>query len=368
MRILQVAPSLSKGGAERVVVEISNAAVQDGNQVDMLLAIRVDPELNEKKLDKRVAIQFLMSNSRSRFLKYIKVFKWLFTNWKRLETYDVIHCHLSFGLIFGLLISLIRKCSNNPSGLIVATCHDVGINVGGMRRIFNQLASRSFDQFVLIGESEDWRKYIEKQQRNEITVIYNGISDEFEAYNEEFDQNKANWFIGTISRLEFERSPWIFLEIYEELEKLLPGKFKYILAGDGSLRKNLESKANSGVIAGKVEFPGLVQKPETVLRKLDIYISLNIENMTGIAGLEAIFFGLPVIGIQVSKTFVGKESDWIWSSSNAREIALKVIHSLSNPEVLKDIRKSQLKYAIHNFSVKIMYKKYRELYDKRSKS
>ena len=59
MRILQVLPHLSKGGAERVVVELSNSLIDVGHEVTLLLAFPVDPDLNQKFLNKKVSVQFL---------------------------------------------------------------------------------------------------------------------------------------------------------------------------------------------------------------------------------------------------------------------------------------------------------------------
>ena len=53
MRILQVLPHLSKGGAERVVVELSNSLVTVDHEITLLLAFPVNLELNLQFLSKK---------------------------------------------------------------------------------------------------------------------------------------------------------------------------------------------------------------------------------------------------------------------------------------------------------------------------
>ena len=68
MRILQVLPTLVKGGAERVVIDLSNSLSDNGNEVTVLLSYPVDPRLNQKNIQDKVTIQFISSKKISRIL------------------------------------------------------------------------------------------------------------------------------------------------------------------------------------------------------------------------------------------------------------------------------------------------------------
>ena len=50
MRVLQVITSLGKGGAERVVIELSNGLIKKGIDVEILLMTGVNFELNRLNL------------------------------------------------------------------------------------------------------------------------------------------------------------------------------------------------------------------------------------------------------------------------------------------------------------------------------
>ena len=51
-------------------------------------------------------------------------------------------------------------------------------------------------------------------------------------------------------------------------------------------------------LAGQVHFPGEVNDPTLPLAVMDLYISINVGAITGLAGMEAAFSGLPVIAMQ----------------------------------------------------------------------
>ena len=45
MKIVHVIPALTKGGAERVVVDLANAAVEEGHEVSIVAAVPAPPQL-----------------------------------------------------------------------------------------------------------------------------------------------------------------------------------------------------------------------------------------------------------------------------------------------------------------------------------
>ena len=70
---------MSKGGSERVAVDLANAAVADGHQVSMVLAYPVDPSLLQDDLDPRVEIRFVRA-ARSRLGAYLSLARWIVPN------------------------------------------------------------------------------------------------------------------------------------------------------------------------------------------------------------------------------------------------------------------------------------------------
>ena len=71
----------------------------------------------------------------------------------------------------------------------------------------------------------------------------------------------------------------------------------------------------------QVHFPGEVKEPIKALAVMDLYISINVGSITGLAGMEAAMFGVPVIAMQWKRGYIATPNDWIWSSTNQSDVA-----------------------------------------------
>src|SRR3569833_832498 len=83
MKIAHVIPALTKGGAERVVVDLANAAVDDGHDVSIVAAVPAPPELIAGELRHEVNVMHVGTGSiRPAYLRLvprlIRNRKWLF--------------------------------------------------------------------------------------------------------------------------------------------------------------------------------------------------------------------------------------------------------------------------------------------------
>ena len=362
MRILQVLPCLVKGGAERVVVDLSNYLSETGNEVTVLLAYPVDSRLNQKNIESHVTLLYIRGKFSRKILVYAQLPLWILRNWKDLKTYEVIHCHLTFGLVFGFLIALIKKSNKKNKIKVIATCHSVAMNIDPIRKAFYRQVSRYFDSFVLVGQDAGWEKFISRKRVSNITIIPNGITNHAKTPITRDFEDRAIWTVGTISRLEAERTPWLFLEVFAELNILLPGRCHFILAGEGTERNTLTKLARHLGIQETLEMPGLILDPNSVFSEIEIYITLNMDGNTGIAGLEAVLAGVPVVGVQLSEMYLDGGNDWIWSNQNPKIVAKKIVEYIQNPMELTHIQKYQMKRALENYSVKNMVDGYLLIY------
>ena len=362
MRILQVLPHLSKGGAERVVVELSNALIEAGHEVTLLLTFPVDPELNQQHLDKRIKVHFASKNSANRILAYLKLPFYVARYWKVFKTYDVIHCHLTYGLVFGFFISFFRKITLTKSPRLIATCHMVGVGISNTPRIINERLSYFFDVFALMAQDAQWRSFISKRKRKNFKFVVNGISANMWVKKQEQSSRKPTWTVGTISRLQAERQPWLFLEVFSQVHKLAAGEVCFVLGGEGPEREALSVLSGKLKLNGILSMPGLVNDPKTILQELDLYVGLSVEEITGIAGLEAVFSGVPVVGIQLSQTYKNGANDWIWSDQDPQIVASKIVSLLGNPDKLAEVAKDQYLVANQEYSIERMRDTYLNLY------
>ena len=363
MRILQVIPSLPKGGAERMVIELANELVSKGEQVSLLLYSAVDTSLNQYSLDPRVELIFVSKQAKSRFYKYITLPFWLHKNRKQLLEFEVVHCHLTYGLIFGYFLGKIRKnLPPNRRLKLIATCHLVGVSVPTTTRALNKYLSKDFDFFVLVSIDSYWRKTISNFKKENFRIIPNGISKRpWEGISKRVEKSQ-NFVIGTISRLAKERNPKVFIKIFEEVDLLTDGKTSFILGGEGPEWESIIELVNNSSIKGKLVMSGLVLDPRQIFSGLDCYVGLNVEDITGVATLEAIFSGVPAVCLQLSPDYLSGATDWIFSDQSPQKVAEKIASALKAPHLLDSINAKQIEYASNRFEIAQMRDAYLILY------
>jgi glycosyltransferase involved in cell wall biosynthesis len=360
MRILQILPHLSKGGAEKVVVDLSNSLLLNKHSIDILCSYKVDPALNEVNLDPRIIIEYTSPHTQSNVIRIIEGAIWLIRNRRKLGEYDVIHCHLTFGLIAGAILRLLRKFRLINNFRLIYTCHIVGTGTSKSRRFLNRVLSIAFDKFVIMALDEYWGQRISKDKN--LCIIRNGIAPFAKSSAKRYEIPRKIWRIGTISRLHSERFPERFLNLFAELRSVSNDKFEFIIGGDGPELENLVMTSKALGIDDVTSFPGLIQDPRKFLSNLDLYIALNVGNTTGVAGLEAVFSGVPVLGIQLSKEYEVSAEDWIWSGKNIPEVARRIVRYLDTPVMLGELAGRQFKIAQREFTVERMTREYLSLY------
>ena len=364
MRILQFIPTLSRGGAEAVVVDLSNELNQMGHEVSILLAYPVSQdEGRTTSLELGIEVHYLSGKQISRIDSYIHVMRFILQSRILISQFDVIHCHLTLGQFFGFVWRIVGRFHSRQGPRLIYTCHNVGTNTPRWQSPLDQVSTKIFDAFVLMAQNKKWKDFSIRRKKQNIFLIENGISMSIALREDRF----KNWTtrtlsVGTISRLQVERKPWEFLEVFASIKKQSTRPFRYILGGDGPLRPSLEVQTQELQLEDQVIFEGAVFLPQVFLESVDIYVTLNVEDITGIAGLEAIFNGIPVVAIQSLRGYRNSKDDWIWSSIDPAEVARKILEISQDSAQARALVVSQQLVAAERFRSEVMASKYIVLY------
>jgi len=369
MRIAHVIPALVKGGAEKVVVDLANCAVANGDEVTLILAQPSPPELLACELRPEVKVLHICGGQPGRLSRYAMLARWLVRNRQLIRAFDVLHCHLSFGSAAGTLARWMRR--GQPGPAIIETFHAAGMPIPGWKLALLARLARRRDALVLVAEDSFWRRFKRRNPDVPVTVIPNGIAidqkrptpTEITAYREGIGiPRTCGSIVGTLGRLVDERKPEYLIKAFAAMAATGEEDVHFVMGGAGPSLDQLETLADDAGLSGRIHFPGLVMDPALLFALCDLYVSVNVGPVTGIAGLEAAAFGVPVIALQASEDYPGGASDWIWSSVDPRALATEALRLLRSPTERREMADRQRQHVVEQHSAEAMSARYAELY------
>ncbi|MET2715844.1 glycosyltransferase [Streptomyces carpaticus] len=215
--------------------------------------------------------------------------------------YDLVHTHLYRACVYGRIAARLAGVR-----AVVATEHSLGERVmegrpltPGTRALY--LATERLGRATVAvsgtvaGRLRQWGVPAER-----IHVVPNGIAPERFRYD---PQARAAVrarlgvpadavLVGGVGRLVPGKG---FPDLVRAVAGL-PDEVRLVLAGEGPLRGGLERLAAELGVAGRVLLPGECAVPE-VLSAMDVFVSASTEETFGLAALEALAAGLPVLHV-----------------------------------------------------------------------
>ncbi|MDA3733173.1 glycosyltransferase family 4 protein [Niameybacter massiliensis] len=220
------------------------------------------------------------------------------------EKYDIVHCHTPMGGILGRLAS---KNSRKKETKVIYTCHGFHFCKGGP--IKNWILYYPVEKFmakytdiIITINNEDYQVVNKFNIKKKYYIPGIGLDiSKFKDNDQEYDFRNKRAEIGvkgnetliiSVGDLTKRKNHQIVIQALANLREL---KFKYVICGKGVEEANLKSLAKKMNIEDKVVFLGHRTDIKEILRVSDIFVFPSLWEGLGIAGIEAMAAGIPVI-------------------------------------------------------------------------
>jgi len=311
IHILHVAYHLIKGGIETWLLNVLRFLPADQFQMDFLVHGDIDPE-HEAELRKHGSRCFSIIRP-TRFFAYRRAFHaFLAEN----GPYDIVHSHVEFA---GLVLRLARN-----AGIAIRIAHiHVDFrpeNSGGWLRRFivnwtngwlRQDMTAGLACSRVAGDSLYWPGW-ENDPR--CRVLYYGVdfrqyqsTVDVDAIRQEFGFTKDTLVVGHVGRFDLQKNHDFLVQVAAEVCKIDAG-CKFLLIGDGPLRKAIEEKVRFLNLENAIVFAGRRSDvPRLMQGAMDVMILPSLFEGLPLVGLEAQGAGLPIVMSNV----ISDETDWI---------------------------------------------------------
>jgi glycosyltransferase involved in cell wall biosynthesis len=294
---------------------------------------------------------------------------------------EVIHVHTEFGIgIEGLLIS---KILNKP---LVGTFHtffaeeeyikNFGLPANKItKKLVWSYSINFYNQCkVVISPSKIVQEELIKMGLNKNPVILsNGIElpliktrGEIVKIREKYNVNNGINFI-YIGRISREKSIDVIILAFNKIVKKHI-KTNLILIGDGPEKNKLISLVKKLKMQNKVIFTGFIDRNKLISENLvllgDVFITASKTENQPVSILEAISFGLPVIGVNmkgIPELVENNKNGFLFKEDDIKEITRHMENLLMNKKLRDRMSKGSLK-IVKNHLIKNSVKKLEKIY------
>jgi glycosyltransferase involved in cell wall biosynthesis len=222
----------------------------------------------------------------------------------REEQFDVVHTHLYYANVLGRLSAWGRArvvtTLHNPD----YTYEDPGTLLFRGKKLLDRLTGKWINN-ALLAVSDDVRRDFERQLKFAgIEVIPNYIDIEaFEAALDRLDRQalRKAWGLREndvvvlhVGRLHPQKGQDLLIDAFVRARQLVP-QLVLLLVGEGRLREGLEARIQTSGFGAAVRLKGAVSEATPYYKVADLFVFPSRYEAFGIAMLEAMAAGLPVV-------------------------------------------------------------------------
>lgn len=277
MKILYLINSLSIGGAEVLLLNITENLKLKGNEVEIICLEDGHEHIKEKAKEKNIEWKTLKGK------RYFSIFE-LLAHVRKNGPYDICHTHLYPAFLYGVILKIFSS--------VKILLHSEHSSKNNRRKWWfkpiDRFLYRCVDSVVSISEgvSKDLFKWLPELDEK-TKVIFNCISfsEKKEIYSLE-----ENLKLLCVGRLVEDKNIFLQLDALKYLDKTT---IDYI--GNGDLLHKLQDYACKKNVNHKVHFLGPVRNLEKIYKNYDALVLSSKNEGFGLVVAEAISAGLPVI-------------------------------------------------------------------------
>jgi N-acetyl-alpha-D-glucosaminyl L-malate synthase BshA len=255
---------------------------------------------------------------------------------------------------------------------VITTLHGTDITLVGRDETYSPVVTFSMEESdILTAVSENLKsetyKYFNIQK--DIEVIYNFVDvarfnkQPIPGFKHFFAPGNEHIIIHASNFRKVKRVDDV-IKTFLLIRKQIPAKL--LMIGDGPERPHIESAARQCNDCGDIRFLGKQEQMEEILPVADLFLLPSEYESFGLAALEAMASGVPVISTNAGglpEININGYSGFMSQVGDVDGMAKNAVHILSNPDVLESFKQNALNQA-KKFDMQNIVPQYEKLYNK----
>ena len=345
MRVLQVVNTLDRGGAERLVIKLAEKLKEHGIESDILVLKRGSREYDSGDLE----VISLDSESVYNVSNLFKIGEYM-------KNYNLVHVHL-FPSFYWVALSPGEK----PP--LVLTEHGTTNRRRSIKilKFLERWIYSRYAKIVAVSESVErsLKEWLGDKLSDRITVIHNGVDlSEFKTFERRTRVGKTKKLV-MVANFSGHKDHITLVRAMEYLKN----DAVLVLVGEGKGKESVENEVRRLRLEERVIFTGSVENTFDILKDCDVYVHSVKDEGFGLAVLEAMAMGLPVVvsDLDSMRELVG-DSGLYFRRGDPRFLADVLNDLLSDTKKLDEFAKRSVQRA-RVFDIDTTVREYKSLYE-----
>lgn len=342
--ILQLVTGLGVGGAERVVLDLS-IGLDKTKYHNYVLSLSKKIEMIEIFREKNIDVTSIgKSNSLKDFISMITITRDFIKKYK----IELIHAHMTHAMILAVMMKILFF----PKIKIVFTSHSTAFS-SKIKYLLIYLLKQFRDIDILFSEEQKTAIY-----KGRYVVIPNGI--DMQSYEKQLPKFDIFTFL-SVGRLDEPKNHLYLVECAHNLA--IKGlTFQVLIAGEGSLRPQIEKKIAEHALENTVKLLGIRKDIADLMRQSHVFVMPSLWEGLPIVLLEAGASDLPCISTPVGTipSLLNDTNAYLSNQDNFAETMEHVFHHYG--EAAQKSKRLQEKVIAH-YSIESIVISHEKIYD-----
>ncbi|GEM_PF-161570 len=281
----------------------------------------------------------------------------------------IVHTYLNTSNVFGVLAAKLAGVS-----IAISSRRDLGQFRSGIIGLLERFTARLSDRVVCVSQAVQ-RKVsdLDGVSMDKLVVIPNGVDvNTLNVNRYPMDVKKSlgisdgDLVVGIIATMDRkEKGHKEFIEAAAIVAEEIPN-VKFLLIGDGYLRKSYELRAMSSGYKDKIMFLGKRSDISELLSIMDVSVNASYSEGMSNTILESMAAGIPVVATAVDgnlETVANGETGILVPAKDPKAMAQAIINILKDKGFAKKLGESARHQTSDKFSLTLMVKNYSIFYD-----
>lgn len=359
MKILQIDNSLGMGGAEKLILDTVPLYRKAGIEMDVLVVVDNDYPFAQE-LEKQKCCDLYILNKNVNDKKVYDPFI-IFKIKKILKNYDIAHLHVFPTQYYAVIANLLN---GNKTKLILTEHNTTNSRIN--RKILKPIERFFYNRYNKVICITDEIKNIYQDYLHlddKLITINNGvdivkISSEKSYPKSDFGYLPTDSVMVMVARFTEQKDQDTLIKSL----KYLPESYKLILVGDGWRKNDLKNLVTELNLSHRVNFLGIRSDVYSIYKMSDLAILSSHWEGFGIAAVEAMACGVPIIASNVDGlSAVVEGAGLLFEPGNAEDLSEKIRSFEKKPDYYASVVKTCIERS-KEYDIKLMVDKHIELY------